>query len=212
MRKPKKESFRYISPAPDDPTQFYYKPITSYFYWKRCELAASFITKGPPVARCLELACGTGVFLPELSRHAKEIHAVDIGADLEGVKHMLDQEGLKVHLQKADICALPFADGHFDLVVGMSCLEHLTNPELAIREAKRVLAPGGTAIFGVPIETPALNLFFKSVGFDHDEGHVAQYDDVLDIARKVFPKVEPAWFPHILPMSWGLYLVLKCSL
>jgi SAM-dependent methyltransferase len=45
---------------------------------------------------------------------------------------------------RADATALPFADGVFDVAVAVNVLDHLPEPTLAIAEAHRVLAAGGT--------------------------------------------------------------------
>ncbi len=46
--------------------------------------------------------------------------------------------------------ALPFPAGSFDLVIGLWVLEHLAEPERALSEIARVLAPGGHFIFLTP--------------------------------------------------------------
>ena len=50
----------------------------------------------------------------------------------------------------ADCTKLPFADNSIDCVVNSAVLEHVSNPEVFIKEAQRVLKPGGTIISGVP--------------------------------------------------------------
>ena len=50
----------------------------------------------------------------------------------------------------ADVRALPFADGSFDLVYSMGTIEHFDETEHAVTEIARVLTPGGRAIVGVP--------------------------------------------------------------
>lgn len=49
-----------------------------------------------------------------------------------------------------DVRAIPFADGAVDRVYSMGTVEHFPETELAIREIRRVLAPGGVAVVGVP--------------------------------------------------------------
>lgn len=46
-------------------------------------------------------------------------------------------------LRTADLQALPYPAAHFDLVMGAHVIEHLPDPEAAVREMARVLKPGG---------------------------------------------------------------------
>jgi SAM-dependent methyltransferase len=52
----------------------------------------------------------------------------------------------------ADVTALPFEDGAFDVVLCSHVLEHVEDDVAAIRELARVTRPGGTAIVLVPID------------------------------------------------------------
>jgi ubiquinone/menaquinone biosynthesis C-methylase UbiE len=58
---------------------------------------------------------------------------------------------------------LPFPSGNFDHVVMLAVLEHLTEPETVLREAHRVLAPGGSLIMTWPsaMVDPILDLLHK---------------------------------------------------
>jgi len=57
--------------------------------------------------------------------------------------------------------ALPFADSSFDVVTSLQCVEHLPDPELALREMLRVLRPGGTVIIvGPNLLSPVLPFKF----------------------------------------------------
>jgi SAM-dependent methyltransferase len=53
---------------------------------------------------------------------------------------------------------LPYATGSFQCVIGLSVLEHLLKPCAFLREAHRVLAPGGTLI----ILTPNISTYFTA--------------------------------------------------
>ncbi len=53
-------------------------------------------------------------------------------------------------LVRADARSLPFRPGTFDAVYCYHVLEHIPGPERAVSEARRVLADGGMAFFGVP--------------------------------------------------------------
>ena len=50
----------------------------------------------------------------------------------------------------SDVARLPFADGSFDLVVAYMCLHDIDGMAGAIREAARVLQPGGRLAVAIP--------------------------------------------------------------
>ncbi|MFN8504622.1 class I SAM-dependent methyltransferase [Kouleothrix sp.] len=55
----------------------------------------------------------------------------------------LSHSQVSVHIQYGDATALPFPDNSFDFVTCQTVLIHIAEPEKAIREMCRVLAPGG---------------------------------------------------------------------
>jgi SAM-dependent methyltransferase len=55
---------------------------------------------------------------------------------------------------RLDITRLPYPDGAFDVVYCSHVLEHVADDLAAMREFRRVLAPGGLALFLVPITAP----------------------------------------------------------
>lgn len=59
-----------------------------------------------------------------------------------------------IHGRSTDVVAdgrvLPFRSGSCDRIVGLEVLEHISEPQLVMHEAARVLRPGGTAVFSVP--------------------------------------------------------------
>ncbi|HEV2386569.1 MAG TPA: methyltransferase domain-containing protein [Candidatus Acidoferrales bacterium] len=50
----------------------------------------------------------------------------------------------------ADLAALPFASGSFAAAISVVVLEHLADPEAALREMRRVLEAGGRCLVAVP--------------------------------------------------------------
>lgn len=48
--------------------------------------------------------------------------------------------------------SLSFANGEFDIVVSQDILEHVFEPEAAVREIARVLRPGGLHVFTIPLK------------------------------------------------------------
>jgi SAM-dependent methyltransferase len=59
------------------------------------------------------------------------------------------QKGLG-EVDQGDICAMPFADGSFDLVLATDIIEHVEDDAQALLEIERVLKPDGLALITVP--------------------------------------------------------------
>src|ERR1017187_2427116 len=66
---------------------------------------------------------------------------------------------------RADIYkGLPFAEGEFDHVVMLAVLEHLTQPEIVLKEVNRILRPGGSLVMTWPqsLVDPILGILHKA--------------------------------------------------
>jgi len=107
-----------------------------------------------PGTRLLEVGCGVGAVMAVLG---EEFPGIDLtGVDIEARQlafartHLADA-GVKATLMQADALALPFHDQSFDHVWMMWFLEHVAEPVAALREARRVLAPGG-AITAIEVD------------------------------------------------------------
>lgn len=70
-----------------------------------------------------------------------------IGMDVEVTGHKHADSKIDVYY---DGLTFPFPDEYFDSAVCFEVLEHVFNPDLFLKEANRVLKPGGTAVFTVP--------------------------------------------------------------
>jgi SAM-dependent methyltransferase len=105
----------------------------------------------PERGRTLEVGCGTGGLLVAAARSGREIEGVDIAARwLIVARRRLNDRGLDVALTATDAGRLPWPDRTFDAVVADSLLEHLDEPERALREWRRVLKPSGELIVWSP--------------------------------------------------------------
>ena len=95
--------------------------------------------------RILDAGCGGGGMPLSLAEHAHEVIGIDPINRFGSAGAVLARErGLaNLHFLQADGMALPFAAGHFDLVLSHAVIEHVSNARLYLEECRRVLKPGG---------------------------------------------------------------------
>jgi SAM-dependent methyltransferase len=114
-------------------------------------------------ARLLDVGCGAGLALR---------FAADRGADVSGLDAapgMLEYARRRVpgaELVEGEIQSLPFPDDAFDAVTGFNSFQYAADPVAALREAKRVTAPGGRilALVWSPVEMCELAPHLQSLG------------------------------------------------
>jgi SAM-dependent methyltransferase len=96
----------------------------------------------------LDLSSGAGEVAFSLAASVRTVEAVDDRPEMVDEAERLAREmGLaNVAVRRADLYALPFDDGAFSLVVSRGGLHRLPEPVAALREAARVLSPGGRMV------------------------------------------------------------------
>lgn len=113
-------------------------PRSSPTYWLRAPLARWLELEAGRAARdlgryrVLDVGCGSKPYYPYFEPHASEYVGVDLdnpSADLQG-----------------PVEEIPVEDGSFDVVICTQVLEHAADPDRAVRELRRVTAPGGRVL------------------------------------------------------------------
>src|SRR5262249_51351612 len=99
-------------------------------------------------ARCLDIGCGAGRLVRELAARSKEAVGVDLSARMRERARTraraLGVENVSFHEARAE--GLPFPEGSFDVVTASNLLMLLGDPPAVLKEAARVLRPGGQLI------------------------------------------------------------------
>ena len=100
-----------------------------------------------PDDTCLDVGCGDGRAAGVwVSVRGATYVGVDISPEATAQAAAVGLDARVID----DASRLPFGDGAFDSVVCLEVLEHLFEPQHALREIRRVLKPGGTLILTVP--------------------------------------------------------------
>lgn len=122
------------------------------------------------LTRVLEIGCGVGAQISILLQHHPHLKVTGLDnsqsqlqcADIF-LKPLIDSS--RVILQQGSAYNLPFDDGSFDAVCIFFVLEHLEHPSMAVREAFRVLSPGGL-IYCTEVFNNGLFVFPKCQGIE----------------------------------------------
>jgi ubiquinone/menaquinone biosynthesis C-methylase UbiE len=92
-----------------------------------------------PGMNVLDAGCGNGLYLRAMAGRQVRAAGCDLSIGmLESAAHPA--------LFSADVAALPLRDGVFDVVLAVHMLYHVPDRETAVRELRRVLAPGGLCV------------------------------------------------------------------
>jgi ubiquinone/menaquinone biosynthesis C-methylase UbiE len=156
----------------------------------------------------LDIGCGTGLAARAIARRASfagQVTGIDLSPFLVGAAGRLAaEEGLaeRTEFRTGDTRHLEAAGGTFDAVVAHTLLSHVEDPLSVIKEAARVLKPGGM-----------LGIFdgdYASLTFDNEDPAAAKtYDEALINAVVTNPRVMRR-MPRLLRKA-GLELVTSFS-
>jgi Methylase involved in ubiquinone/menaquinone biosynthesis len=96
----------------------------------------------------LDVGCGTGVVAVTAAHRGAKVSGADLTpALLERARENAQIAGMEIDWSEADVEALPFADGQFDVVLSQFGHMFAPRPDVALAEMLRVLKPGGTVAF-----------------------------------------------------------------
>ena len=118
-------------------------PEHDHFFW-RMGLPALLDLLPEPGRRTLDLACGEGRVSRVLAERGHRVLGVEASPALAAAAR---EAAPAIEVLEADAVALPLPDGAVDLVVCSMALLNFDDLDAAVREAARVLEPGGRFCF-----------------------------------------------------------------
>jgi ubiquinone/menaquinone biosynthesis C-methylase UbiE len=136
----------------------------------------------------LDIGCGTGYGIRELSNKAYDTVGIDIWR--KGIRFCQQNCGAKSCFLVASGTDLPFKDDLFDLVVSFQVIEHI-QPDAVLnylKEIKRVLKNGGIFIISTPNKRLRLLPFQKPWNPDHKKEYNAK--ELEKLLKKMFERVK----------------------
>jgi ubiquinone/menaquinone biosynthesis C-methylase UbiE len=121
--------------------------LRSHLWRTAANSAAHLLPHLRPGLTLLDVGCGPGTITADLAELVApgRVTAVDSAPEvLEQAAAALAERGLTtVDFATADVHALDFPDGSFDVVHAHQVLQHVADPVQALREMRRVCRPGG---------------------------------------------------------------------
>jgi SAM-dependent methyltransferase len=123
----------------------------------------------------LDVGCGAGVDLARFARGGAHVTGIDLtSAAIELARANFAQQGLAGDFHVGNAEALPFPDHAFDLVFAHGVVQYTASPQRLVDECRRVLKPGGEAIFQVYNRISWLNALSRlmKVPLEHEDAPV----------------------------------------
>ena len=124
-----------------------YHPVIVESYTRRtAETCAAFLLpRLPPDAEVLDVGCGPGTITLGLARRAGRVIGLDASeAMVDQARGLAAEAGTaNAAFKVGSVYDLPYDGGSFDVVYAHQVMQHLADPVRALREARRVLRPGG---------------------------------------------------------------------
>jgi ubiquinone/menaquinone biosynthesis C-methylase UbiE len=167
--------------------------------------------------RVLEVGCGIGIDLLRFAQGGARV----TGVDLAETAIRLARQNFTLHgidggadLRVANGEALPFPDNTFDVVYGHGVIQYTADAARLIAECRRVLKPGGQAIFMVYNRVSWLNALSKvmRVDLEHEDAPVLRKYSIPEFRALLdgFSRVEiiPERFPVVSRLHGGVKGVL----
>ena len=135
-----------------------------------------------PIGRILEIGGGSAAMAaavlerhPQVSLTVVDVDPVMVG----GAAERLAVFGDRADARQADATALPFDDASFDVVLSFVMLHHVGEWEKALREAARVLTPGGMLVGYDLLGSLPMRVLHRMEGAPHRFATVDQINRVL---------------------------------
>ena len=156
----------------------------------------------------LDVGCGAAVDLARFAKGGALATGVDISPSAIALARAnFEQQGLAARFEVADGERLPFPDNVFDLVYAHGVVQYTADSRRLVEECRRVLKPGGRAVFQVYNRVSWLNALSKlmKVGLEHDDAPVLKKFSIGEFRRLLTGFREVRIVPERFPVKSRLH-------
>jgi len=170
---------------------------------------------GYPDKSVLEIGCGIGTDLVRFARGGARCLGVDLSRTaLELAAKNAEHNSVELELVEANGEALDLESASFDVVYAHGVLQYTADPRALVREARRVLRPGGQAIFMVYNRWSWLNALSKlmRVTLEHEDAPVLEKYTIGELRRMLQPFEQVRITPERFPVKSRLHKGMKAFL
>jgi ubiquinone/menaquinone biosynthesis C-methylase UbiE len=164
------------------------------------------LMNGRSFGKLLEVGTGSGIFLPELSKHCQDLCAIDIHSKMSAVEKLCAATGIKAGLSQESLMSTHFGNDTFDAIVGISVWEFIDDLEAAVIETKRIMKRGASLFTICPQRNALLDAIVSLYSripankeFKNSPGTISA------ILRKHFVVEKKYIFPPVLGWFLPLY-------
>lgn len=186
----------------------FFDDLDQYHFEKLHHLLRLVKFDGYEGKKVLEVGCGAAVDLARFARGGAVVTGVDLASSaIELARANFQQQGLSGEFHVADGESLPFEDDTFDLVYAHGVVQYTANPQKLVDECRRVLKPGGEAVFQVYNRVSWLNALSKlmKVGLEHDDAPVLLKFSIGEFRRLLSGFREVRIVPERFPVASRLH-------
>lgn len=187
------------------PAYAHNNPLVDYIFWKRLDIAYSFVERSnnnTPL-NILDFGCGTGVFSYHLAQDGHNLFALDLDLTPKNLLSSVINYPNNISFNQGDILELDIEGKTFDYIVALDVLEHIPLEILPkyLNKFKSLLKDGGAIIISGPTENILYKLGRKIAGRDFSgEYHETTISKIRELFEKEFNirKTRKVFWPFTL--------------
>ena len=157
------------------------------------------LLRGEKTGTVLDAGCGSGFMLSQLH----SLYDRGEGIDMSPEAIAFGQQFTKAKLAVGNAEKLSFGEGTFDAVISTDAIEHIVDDLTSLKEARRVLKPGGTLVVYTPSKvglfsnTPLAEYYHDSETSYLLDQRYYTVDSLRELAEKANFKIEYLGFHSI---------------